>query len=64
MSRKSPQTITKHFASLKDPRTGNATQHQLLDILVIAICASICGADTWVDVETWALPKRNGGVDF
>jgi len=59
MSRKPHQTITKHFGSLKDPRTGNATQHRLLDILVIAICASLCGADTWVDVETWGRAKEN-----
>ena len=58
MSHKSHQTITKHFAFLKDPRTGNATQHELQDILVIAICASICGADTWVDVETWGIAKE------
>jgi predicted transposase YbfD/YdcC len=53
------QTITKHFASLKDPRDGNATPHQLQDILVIAICASICGADTWTDVETWGIAKQD-----
>jgi predicted transposase YbfD/YdcC len=64
MSPQSHQTITKHFASLKDPRTGNATQHQLLDILVIAICASICGADTWTDVETWGLAKEKWLREF
>lgn len=58
MAPQSHQTITQHFASLKDPRDGNATQHQLQDILVIAICASICGADTWVDVETWGRAKE------
>ena len=59
MSRKPHPTITMHFASLKDPRTGNAARHRLLDILVIAICASLCGADTWVDVETWGRAKEN-----
>ncbi len=64
MSPKTHQTITKHFASLKDPRDGNATQHQLQDILVIAICASICGADTWVDVETWGIAKQKWLREF
>jgi predicted transposase YbfD/YdcC len=50
---KSQQTIKQHFANLKDPRTGNAQRHDLLDILVIAICATICGADGWTDVEQW-----------
>jgi predicted transposase YbfD/YdcC len=58
MAPKPHQTITKHFASLKDPRTGNALLHPLHDILVIAICASICGADTWADVETWGIAKE------
>ncbi len=53
MSPKAHQTIDKHFASLKDPRTGNAQQHELLDILVITICAVICGADGWTEVALW-----------
>lgn len=61
---KTHQTIAKHFTSLKDPRDGNATQHHLQDILVIAICASICGADTWVDVETWGIAKKKWLCEF
>jgi len=38
-----PQTISDHFASLKDPRTPDKTEHQLIDIITIAICAVICG---------------------
>jgi hypothetical protein len=45
MSPKTHQTITKHFASLSDPRNGNAQLHLLQDILVITICAIICGAE-------------------
>jgi predicted transposase YbfD/YdcC len=64
MAHPSHQTLTKHFASLKDPRIGNATPHQLQDILVIAICASICSADTWVEVETWGLAKEKWLREF
>jgi len=39
-----------HFAQLPDPRTNHARRHNLLDIIVIAICAVICGADNWVEV--------------
>lgn len=53
MATKPAQSITKHFATLEDPRTGNATQHLLLDIIVIAICATICGADGWGEVAVW-----------
>ena len=58
MANRPAQSITKHFASVKDPRIGNAKRHLLSDILVIAICAAICGADTWVEVELWAKANR------
>jgi predicted transposase YbfD/YdcC len=58
MSPQPGQTITKHFASLPDPRASNAKQHLLSDILVIAICAIVCGADSWVEVEAWGNAKR------
>ena len=34
-------------------------QHKLIDIITIAICAVICGADTWVDIETYGLAKKD-----
>ena len=37
------------FKDLPDPRTGNAVRHRLLDLLTIALTASICGADCCVD---------------
>lgn len=37
------------FSELPDPRTGNATRHNLLDLLTIALVASICGAESCVD---------------
>lgn len=40
-----------HFADLPDPRLDRTTRHALLDIVTIAICAVIGGADTWADVE-------------
>ena len=54
MAKTPTETITKHFGALPDPRTGNATQHLLLDLVVIAICATVCGADGWEDIELWA----------
>ena len=32
-------------------------RHLLLDIVVIAVCAVICGADTWVDIEEYGRAK-------
>lgn len=52
------QTITKHFAALPDPRIDRTKLHSLEAILVMAICAIICGADDWVAVEAWGNAKR------
>jgi predicted transposase YbfD/YdcC len=49
--------ISKHFASLEDPRIERTKLHQLLDIIVIAICAIICGADDWVEVALFGNAK-------
>src|SRR5260370_6235712 len=51
-------TLQEHFATLEDPRVERTKRHQLLTILTIALCAVICGADTWVDVEEFGHAKR------
>lgn len=44
-----------HFASLTDPRSFHAPnqRHELIDILVLAVCAVICGAEGWEDIEEY-----------
>jgi predicted transposase YbfD/YdcC len=50
--------ILAHFAHLEDPRISPATRHRLLDIVAIAVCAVVCGADTWVEVEAFGRAKE------
>lgn len=58
MEEQGTESIAKHFQGLQDPRTGNAKQHIFLEILIIAICATICGADGWSDVELYGKNKK------
>lgn len=44
-------SLTEHFALLEDPRAEHLTDHRLIDIIMIAICAIVCGAETWTDIE-------------
>lgn len=44
-------SLTEHFALLEDPRAEHLTDHKLIDIIMIAICAVICSAETWTDIE-------------
>lgn len=39
-----------HFSRLPDPRVERSQDHNLLDILIIAICGTIAGANSWVDI--------------
>ncbi len=56
-------TISTHFAGLDDPRRYNR-RHILLDMVVIAICAVICGADDWPGVEEFGQSKQEWFADF
>ena len=51
-------SLPEYFGDLPDPRTGPAVRHDLLDIVTIAVCAVLCGADTWVDVEQFGRSKE------
>ena len=51
-------TIAAYFAEISDPRVERTRLHELVDILVIAICAVICGADSWVEMETYGRAKE------
>jgi predicted transposase YbfD/YdcC len=53
-----PASMLDHFASLSDPRVERTRRHNLLDIIAIALCAVICGADNWVDVELFGQSKE------
>jgi predicted transposase YbfD/YdcC len=51
-------TISEYFSHIKDPRIDRTKRHQLIDIITITICAVICGADSWVDIELYGQTKR------
>ena len=57
-------TIAERFADLEDPRVDRTKLHPLINILVIALCAAICGADGWVEVELFGESKREWFAKF
>jgi len=46
-----------HFATLTDPRLPRTRRHVLQDILVLALCAMMANANTWVDIERFGKAK-------
>jgi predicted transposase YbfD/YdcC len=51
-------TLADHFAALTDPRSDHTKRHLLLDILTIALCAILSGADEWVAMEAYGKAKQ------
>jgi len=51
--------IKKHFRKLRDPRRQGRKRHLLLDILVITLCAVICGCNDWQQITTFANARRD-----
>ena len=48
----------RHFSGLPDPRIDRCKRHALFDVVSVALCAVICGADTWVDVAEFGRSKE------
>jgi predicted transposase YbfD/YdcC len=51
--------LIEHFTEIEDPRIDRRKEHKLIDVLVVAICAVICGADYWTDVESFGNAKMD-----
>jgi predicted transposase YbfD/YdcC len=51
-------TLEESFGKIEDPRVERTKQHKLIDILIIAICAIICGAEGWGEIEQFGREKR------
>ena len=58
MDAKGPTSIVAHFERLSDPRVVGRCEHKLIDVIVIAVLAIICGADGWVDVAMFGNAKE------
>jgi len=52
------------FSSMHDPRSTRGRKHPLVNVVVIAICGVICGADSWVGIEEWAEAKEQWLAGF
>jgi hypothetical protein len=58
MSKKPLEAIEEQFSKVTDPRKDRTKAHKLVDIIAIAICAIICGAEGWTDMENYGNSKE------
>jgi predicted transposase YbfD/YdcC len=54
------ETCLTHFSDLQDPRIHNHNfRHNFHDLLIITVLATICGADTWMEIERFGVAKQD-----
>lgn len=58
-SKSRPKSLVEVFSDIEDPRLDRKKRHQLVDVMVIAVCAVICGAEHWTEVEEFGHCKKN-----
>jgi len=56
--------VFTHFENLTDPRVERTRRHALPEMMAIALCAAICGAEGWADVERFGNAKREWFARF
>ena len=59
-----PVSLQHHFADLIDPRGERTRRHELLDIVGIAPCAVISGAEAWTAIEAYGHSKHDWLAQF
>ena len=64
MKKLQAKTLFERVGKVKDPRIERKKLHLLKDILVIAVCATICGADNWEDIAEFGESKREWFATF
>lgn len=57
MPKKPLEALEEHFIKVSDPRKDRTKDHKLIDMITIAICAIICGAEGWTDMEIFGNSK-------
>ena len=51
--------LLQSFADFPDPRRQGRIQHRFIDMLIIAVCAVIAGADSWTDIASYGRSKED-----
>jgi predicted transposase YbfD/YdcC len=64
MSQNPTSSILEHFSEVEDPRVEYLVDHQLIDIITIALCGIIAGADNWTEVAQFGREKQAWLAEF
>lgn len=56
-SKLTQSSLVTHFASVRDPRINRRKRHEIIDVLVIAVCSLLCGGEGFNDMEDFGKAK-------
>ena len=48
-----------HFQDLQDPRVARTRKHPLINIIFMAVCGVLCGANSFAGIHEFAIDRRN-----
>jgi predicted transposase YbfD/YdcC len=51
-------SLIEHFENLPDPRVNRTKDHDLIDVVIIALCSLLCAAESFYDMEEFGLAKQ------
>ena len=57
MDNSAPEGLIEHFSKLEDPRVERNKKHELIDVIVLCVCAVLSGAEGWCDIEEFGRTK-------
>jgi hypothetical protein len=52
------QSLEECFGDMPDPRVVGRRDHRLVEIIMVAVCAVLCGAESWSEVEEFGESKQ------
>ena len=64
MEERDVRDLETMFAQVEDPRIERTKRHRLRDIMILAMCGVICGAEGWVDIEEFGKAKEAWFTDL
>lgn len=64
MDQTTPLRLATHFGTLRDPRVRGRCDHRLLDLVLIALCATIANCNDWQQVAEFARARHEWFARF
>jgi len=58
MTEESRPTLINAWSRSASRAPSEPVRHKLIDVLVIAVCATICGAEAWTEMEEFGKAKE------